>query len=123
MQRGVPAFAAGNAQVGGQQDELVAGRGAYQRRVAHAALAHVRHQHWPAAVQVGPVQRVAAGGKIDLFAVGQGLVGEVGEQVRGQWRLMCGGTAGAMRVLHAAARAPCITRRRWMENMLSPVCF
>jgi hypothetical protein len=77
---GVPAFAAFDAQVGCQDVELLAIRGADDGGVAQPFFAQVRLQNGLGIVEVLPVQAILARREIDLFAIG-GLAGEVHQQI------------------------------------------
>ena len=78
-----PAVAAVDLQVGGDEVELVPLGRADNEGVTDALLALVGGEHGVVAVQVGPVQAVLAGGKVDLLAVGVALASKVGEEVVG----------------------------------------
>ena len=80
--RGVPAGAAADREVGGDQVERVALGRADDERVAQALRAVLRGQRGQSAVELGPVERVVAvaRGEVDVLA-GERVAREVGERV------------------------------------------
>lgn len=77
---GSPAFAVRDAEIGGDQIELVLLRVADEERIAHALFSELGAERRQAGVQVFPMEPVLAIGKVDLLSVGL-FPDEMGHQI------------------------------------------